>query len=90
MKEYRFLRVAGIIFKVLSFAVGAIYEILGIVIIVTRGAAMPAVAEGAANPPPIAFGIGFMLGGLVAFFMLFTISEIIGLLLEIKDSSSKT
>lgn len=89
MKEYRFLKVARTIFKVLAWLVLVLGILVGIIVLITGGA-VPTDAltpQGIPIPQtPKAAGLIFMVMGALYFLILYTISEIIGLLLEIKET----
>ncbi len=89
MKEYKFLKVARTIFKVLAWLVLGLGIIVGIIVLITGGA----IPTGALTPQgtpipstPKAAGLIFMVMGALYFLILYAISEIIGLLLEIKET----
>ena len=89
MKEYKFLKVARTIFKVLAWLVLSLGILIGIIVLITGGA-MPTGAltpQGTPIPQtPKAAGLIFMIMGALYFLILYTVSEIIGLLLEIRET----
>lgn len=89
MKEYKFLKVARNIFKVLAWVVLALGIIVGIVVIVTGASTITPVPPGGVPPTPKAAGVIFMIMGAFYFLILYTIAEIIGILLDINTSCSK-
>ncbi|UCH12053.1 MAG: hypothetical protein JSW18_04340 [Candidatus Omnitrophota bacterium] len=89
MKEYKFLKVARAVFKVLAWLVLSLGIIVGIIVLVTGGAISTAALtpQGTTVPPtPKAAGLVFMIMGALYFLILYTISEVIGLLLEIRET----
>jgi hypothetical protein len=90
MKEYKFLKTARIIFKVLAWIALALAIVIGLIILITGGGNLPAITpQGTAVPPtPRAAGIVFMLMGAVYFLILYTLSEVIGILLDLKSYCS--
>ena len=89
MKEYKFLKIARIIFKILAWVVLGLSVITGLIVLITGAPAVtPPGAE--AVPQARAAGLIFILMGGFYFLLLFTISEIIGLLLDMKGASAKT
>ena len=91
MKEYKFLKAARITFKILSWVILALAVVVGMIVLVTGGGNVPTVTpQGIATPPtPRAAGLVFMLMGAFYFLILYTISEVIGILLDMKDNCSK-
>lgn len=89
MKEYKFLKIARGVFKVLAWLALGLGILVGIIILVT-GAALPTGAIGPQGAPiqapPRAAGAVLMLMGVLYFVVLYTISEIIGILLDIKGA----
>ncbi len=89
MKEYKFLKVARTIFKVLAWLVLGLGIIVGIIVLITGGA-MPTGAltpQGTPIPQtPKAAGLIFMIMGALYFLILYTFSEVIAILLEIKET----
>lgn len=83
MKKYKFLKTACVIFKVLSWLVLSIMMIVGLMVLITGAPIVPPGAE-QAIPAPRAAGVVFMITGIFYFLLLYTISEIIALLLDIK------
>ena len=90
MKEYKFLKTARTIFKVLAWLVLGLGVIVGIIVLVTGGAITGAITpQGTPIPAtPKAAGLVFMIMGALYFLILMTISEVIGILLDIKGSKS--
>lgn len=90
MDKYKYLKIARIIFKVLAWVAAGLGLVVGVTVFITGGGAPTALPDGTAiPPPPRATGLIFMLMGALYFLILFTVSEIIGLLLDIKDSCVK-
>jgi|GEM_PF-722750 len=89
MKEYKFLKVARTIFKILAWLVLSLGIIVGIIVLIT-GSNIPTGAitpQGTPVPPtPKAAGLIFMVMGTLYFLVLYTISEIISLLLDFKST----
>lgn len=87
MEEYKFLRIGRTIFKVLAWLVLSLGILVGIIVLITGGN-VPAGAitpQGTPIPPtPKAAGLVFMIMGTLYFLILYTVSEIIGILLDIK------
>ena len=87
MKEYKFLKAARITFKVLAWLVLVLGVVVGIIVLVTAGN-IPTGAitpQGTPIPPtPKAAGLVFMIMGALYFLVLYTISEIISILLDLK------
>jgi hypothetical protein len=90
MKEYKFLKSARVIFKVLSWIVLGLGIVVGIIVLITGGGA-PVLTPDAEviEATPRAAGLVFMLMGAFYFLILYTISEFINILLDIKGSCSK-
>jgi len=84
-KEYRFLEAARVIFKVLAWAALAIFVLVGFV---TSGIKETALAPEVPVPPKITSVMYLVMGGLY-WLVSYTISEIIGILLDIKGSSGE-
>jgi hypothetical protein len=91
MKEYKFLKAARIIFKVLSWAVLGLGIVAGILVLITGGGA-PVLAPDAeiVEATPRAAGLVFILMGVLYFLILYTVSEVINILLDLKGSCNKT
>jgi hypothetical protein len=93
MKEYKFLKVARVVFKVLAWFMLALGSLVGIIVLITGTSVItpPVTAGGATIPPtPKAAGVVFIIMGALYFFIMYTISEIIGILLDLKGSCEKT
>lgn len=90
MDKYKFLRVARVIFKVLAWVSVGLGLVLGLIMLITGGQPTTMPDGTVVPPPPRAVGLIFMVVGAVYFLILFTISEIIGLLFDIKDSCVRT
>ncbi|MFH0732892.1 MAG: hypothetical protein V2A72_08270 [Candidatus Omnitrophota bacterium] len=88
MKEYRFLNIARNVFKVLAWLVLVIGIVVGIIVLVTGGApAGTNMPNGTPIPQtPRAAGVVFVIMGALYFMILYTIAEVIGLLLDIKSN----
>lgn len=88
MEEYKFLKIARSVFKVLAWIVLGLGVIVGIIVLITGGGPAGAVTpQGVAVPStPKAAGLIFMIMGSLYFLVLFTLSEVIGLLLDIKGT----
>lgn len=84
-KEYGFLKAARVIFKVLAWVVLAMFVLVGFV---TLGIKETALAPEVPVPPKITSVMYLVMGGLY-WFVSYTISEIIGILLDIKGSSGE-
>lgn len=78
-KTYKFLGISSIICKVLAW-------VLGIVIV---GAGIIVLIGGGTPEAPRVSGLFILLIGLVYFLMLFTASEVISLLLELRNKVNK-
>jgi hypothetical protein len=91
MKEYKFLKAARIIFKVLSWVVLGLGVVAGAAVLITGGGA-PVLTPDAEviEATPRAAGFVFMLMGALYFIILYTISEIICILLDLKGSCNKS
>ncbi|MFC1807969.1 hypothetical protein ACFL0T_06355 [Candidatus Omnitrophota bacterium] len=86
MKEYKFLKVARTIFKVLAWLILAIAIVIGVIVLITGGSGVLA-PDGTIIPQtPRLAGLLFMAMGAFYFLILFALSEIIGILLDIKTS----
>ena len=85
-KEYGFLKAARVIFKVLAWVVLAMFVLVGFV---TLGIKETALAPEVPVPPKITSVMYLVMGGLY-WLVSYTISEIIGILLDIKGSSEKS
>ena len=89
MKEYKFLKLSSTIFKVLAWLVLSLGIIVGLIVLITggnipTGAITP---QGVSIPPtPKAAGLVFMIMGTLYYLILYTISEIINILLDIKGT----
>ena len=88
MKEDKFLKTARTIFKVLAWLVLSLGIIVGAIVLVTGGN----VPTGAITPQgtpipatPKAAGLVFMIMGALYFLILYTMSEVIGILLDLKE-----
>ena len=90
MKEYTFLKTARIIFKVLSWVVLGLGIVVGAIVLITGGGA-PTLTPDAEiiEATPRAAGLMFMLMGGIYFLILYTISEIINILLDLKGCCNK-
>jgi len=89
MKEYKFLKTARTIFKVLAWVVLGLGIVVGAIVLITGGAAPMVTPDGIAAPQtPRAAGVVFMIMGAFYFLILYTISEVIGILLDMKGSGS--
>jgi hypothetical protein len=90
MKEYKFLKSARIIFKALSWIVLVLGIVAGGIVLVTGGNA-PVITPDAEviEATPRSAGVVFMLMGGIYFLILYTISEIISILLDLKASHVK-
>lgn len=91
MEDYRFLRVARVIFKILAWLVVG-FSLIVIVVLITQGGNIPTMtAQGVVNTPvpktPMIISLVLQAG--IAFLVFYSLSEIIGLLLEVKDSTDK-
>lgn len=89
MKEYKFLKVARNVFKVLAWVILSLGFIVGIVVFITGSNMITPLAPGGTPPTPKAAGLVFMIMGAFYFLILFTVSEMIGLLLDISTGCSK-
>ncbi len=89
MKEYKFLKIARSIFKILAWLVLSLGIIVGIIVLITGGNVPTGTItpEGTQIPPtPKAAGLVFMIMGALYFLILYTLSEVIGILLDIKET----
>ena len=86
MKDYKFLKTARTIFKWLAWFVLGLGVIVGLIVVITGGRATGAVTPAGVPVPttPKAAGLVFMVMGALYYLILQTISEVIGLLLDIK------
>lgn len=90
MNDYKFLKTARTIFKVLAWVVLSLGVIVGLIVVITGAGGITPMVPGAATPQtPRAAGVVFMFMGAFYFLILYTLSEVIGVLLDIK-SSGKT
>jgi hypothetical protein len=90
MKEYKFLKIARTIFKVLGWIVFGIGIVTGAIVLITGGGAAAITPQGVEIPStPRAAGLIFMLMGAFYFLIMYTISEIINILLDLKASYNK-
>lgn len=90
MKEYKFLKIARIIFKVLGWLVLVLGMATGVIILITGGGAAAITPQGIEIPAtPKVAGLVFMVMAAIYFFILYTVSEIINILLDLKGSSNK-
>jgi len=90
MKEYKFLKVARIIFKVLSWAALGLGIVVGVIVLITGGGAATIMPDAQViESTPRAAGLVFMLMGGIYFLILYTISEIISILLDLKGYCNK-
>ena len=96
MKTYGFLKAAKVIFMVLAWLALALGVIVGLIILITGGGPVLAPTAGTvpgaptAAPVTRAAGVVFLIIGGIYFLILFTVSEIIGLLLDIKADCKKS
>ena len=86
MKEYKFLKVSRTIFKVLAWVILVLGTLVGLVVLIVGGGVIPTAPGGAAVPTPRAAGLVFIFMGALYFLLLYTVSEVIGILLDIKSS----
>ena len=90
MKEFKFLKIARVVFIILAWVALGFGLIGAIGIFVAGGGAATTTPEGVTIPPmPKAFGIFPLIQGGVGFFIFFTIAQIISAVLEIRDYCSK-
>ena len=90
MKEYKFLKVARIIFKVLSWVVLGLGIVVGVIVLITGGGAPTLTPDSQViEATPRAAGFVFMIMGGFYFLILYTISEIISILLDLKGCCNK-
>lgn len=89
MKEYKFLKIARNIFRVLAWVVLVFFVAIGIIQLVVGGVVAPTIPGAEAGQMPRLFGLVFMIMGAFYFLILYAISEIIGLLLDLKTSCTK-
>jgi len=90
MKEYKFLKIARMIFKVLGWLVLALGIVTGAIVLITGGGAPTITPQGIEIPAtPRVAGLIFMVMGAFYFFILYTISEIINILLDMKGCCNK-
>ncbi len=90
MKEYKFLKIARIIFMVLGWVVLGIGIVTGAIVFITGGGAPVVTPQGVEIPStPRAVGLLFMLMGAFYFLIMYTISEIINILLDLKGCCNK-
>ena len=90
MKEYKFLKVARIIFKVLSWVVLGLGIVVGVIVLITGGGAATITPDAQViESTPRAAGLVFMLMGGIYFLILYTVSEIISILLDLKGYCNK-
>ena len=91
MNDYKFLRRARTIFKVLAWIVLVLAIIVGIIVLITGGSAMPSMTPDGVAPAstPRAAGVVFMIMGAFYFLILYSVSEMIGILLDIKSSCNR-
>jgi TRAP-type mannitol/chloroaromatic compound transport system permease small subunit len=91
MKEYRFLKISRLIFKILSWLVLGMGIVFGIVVFVTGGGTPTVTADAQViEATPKAAGFIIMIMGGFYFLILYTISEIINILLDLKSVCNKT
>jgi hypothetical protein len=90
MKEYKFLKAARVIFKVLSWVILGLGIVVGAIVLITGGGA-PTLTPDAEiiEATPRAAGIVFMLMGAIYFLILYTVSEVISVLLDLKGCCNK-
>ena len=90
MKEYKFLKIARTIFKVLGWVALALGIVTGAIVLITGGGAPTITPQGIEIPTtPRAAGLIFMVMGVFYFLILYTISEIINILLDMKGCCNK-
>lgn len=90
MNEYKFLKVARTIFKVLGWIVLGLGIVTGAIVLITGGGAPTITPQGVEIPAtPRVAGLIFMVMGAFYFLILFTISEIISILLDLKGCCNK-
>ena len=90
MKEYKFLKAARIIFKLLSWIVLGLGVVVGVIVLITGGSAAVITPDvEVIEATPKAAGLVFMLMGAIYFLILYTVSEIISILLDLKGSCNK-
>ena len=90
MKEYKFLKAARVIFKILAWVILGLAIVVGAIILITGGGNVPVITPAGIEVPPTprAAGLVFMLMGVFYFFILYSISEIIAILLDMKSCCS--
>ncbi|MBU4304183.1 MAG: hypothetical protein KJ893_00930 [Candidatus Omnitrophica bacterium] len=71
-EEYKFLKISGIIFKVLACIAAVFFTVVAIIVLV-----------GAGGDIPRAVSIIFLLGGGIYFLVLFSVAEVIKVLISI-------
>ena len=86
MKDYKFLGIASTIFKVLAWVILALGVVMGLLVLITGGGPTPA----GVPPTPRAAGLVFILMGAFYFLLMYSISEVITLLLDMNASCKKT
>ena len=89
MKEYNFLKKARLTFKVLAWVILVVMVIVGLAIFITGGGAPTGAVTPQGTPiqpTPRILGIAPILMGAFYFLIFYTLSEVIALLLDIKDS----
>lgn len=95
MKSYGFLKAAKLIFKILAWFALGLGVIVGVIILVRGGGPAVTGVPGVPPAPEVASvtraaGLVFLFIGGIYFLILFTISEIIGILLDIKADTKKS
>ena len=90
MNDYKLLKIARMIFKALGWVALALGVVTGAIVLITGGGAPTITPQGIEIPAtPRAAGLIFMVMGAFYFFILFTVSEIINILLDLKLNCNK-
>jgi len=90
MKEYKFLKSARMVFKILGWVALGLGVVTGAIVLVTGGGAPTITPQGIEIPAtPRMAGLIFMVMGAFYFLILYTISEVINILLDLKGCCNK-
>jgi hypothetical protein len=86
-KDYRFLSVGAVVFKVLAWVSLVLQVVVGLILLVQGGEAVPFAGV---NVPARVVGILNCVQGIIVFFTLFLFANVLRLLLDIHERVGKS